>query len=232
MKRSLPDLKKYLPAAVLFVVFLVAALAIPFDKTGTTYWVAFLFCVVSVGVLTFVLYRWGADETVQSRYYRMPILRVSALYVAVQMTLGFIVMGFAPVCPVWVPLVLFVALCGAAAVGVLFSEDAKVQIEKIDDEKTDNTRRMKLLTQEMATVTGRCADPGLSQDLAALAERFRYSDPVGSTVTISVEDAMYRAVTRLKGAVAERDYAAASRLVSDLDELLEERNRLCMAYKQ
>lgn len=231
MKRSLPDLKKYLPAAVLFVVFLVAALAIPFDKTCTTYWVAFLFCVVSVGVLAFVLYRWGADETVQSRYYRMPILRVSALYVAVQMTLGFIVMGFASVCPVWVPLVLFVALCGAAAVGVLFSEDAGAQTEQTDD-RTDDDRRMRLLTQEMATVTGRCADPGLSQDLAALAERFRYSDPVGSTVTIPIEDAMSRAVTRLKGAVAERDYAAASRLVSDLDELLEERNRLCMAYKQ
>ncbi|MBR5409906.1 MAG: hypothetical protein IK104_04475 [Clostridia bacterium] len=231
MRFDAAALKKYIPAIALFVVFLIAALAIPFYKAAGCYWVSFLFCLLSVGAFAFVLYRDGMDERVESRYYRLPVIRVALLYVAAQMTLGFVFMGFAAVCPAPVPLVLFLLLAAAAAVGILFPAGAKKKTKSSGADDRDSTRRMRALTQDMATLAGRCADRDLSREIMELAGRFRESDPVTTSATVSAEDAIYAAVRRLNSAVAARDNASISVAVGEIDVLLEDRNRLCMAYR-
>ena len=232
MNNGTQALKKFVPACVLFVVFLVAALAIPFDKHNPTYWIAFCFSLVAIGVFAYVMYVHGSDERAISRFYHLPILRLAVIYLAVQLLAGFAFMGFGLLCPPWIPLVLFVILLGVALVGILFAANAREQIESIAAAKTDNTRRMKILTQDMMTVAGRCGDPALSNQLMQLAERFRYSDPVSSPASIPAEDSIYAAVNNLKNAVNARDHYAVSSMIGEISNLLDERNRLCMAYKQ
>ena len=94
-------------------------------KGSDPFWLTYLFTAAAFGVQAYVFkLSFEKEAGAKSKFYGFPIARVGVLYLAVQIMLGLVFMALAAVAPVWLALVLYLALLAAAAVGVF----AKVSI--------------------------------------------------------------------------------------------------------
>ena len=230
-------IKKIVLCAVELVVFLVLALAVPFPKTGAyagAYWVSFAFCLIAVLAQFYVVYtafHKGVD--VKSKFYGFPLLRIGYLYLAVQLIAGFIVMalGFVFVIPLWIPAVLFVALFGIAAGGLVAADMVRAEVERQDEKLKTDVRNMRALQSRSASAAQLCGDPETKRVLTELAEKFRYSDPVSSDALRPIESNLLQGMEELYASVMSGDYYAARQHAGRLEAILNERNRLCKLNK-
>ena len=98
----------YISLAAVLAAFCVIALVVPFVKTAA-FWVSFAFGVVAIGIQVYTMPRAMAGNT-RSKFYGFPILRISFLYLSVQLGLSLLFMALAKWVPVWVPVVLYLLL--------------------------------------------------------------------------------------------------------------------------
>ena len=117
--------------AIILFVYVLAFLILPFNKIAAS-WISFIFTVIAiVGSLLVCGCAFKAKETLVSKIYGFPIFRVGVVYGIAQIIAGIIIcaIGAFVVVPYWVALLLSVLFLGAAAIGVIV---------------TDNTRDVKL----------------------------------------------------------------------------------------
>lgn len=217
--------------AIVLVVYLLIALLAPFMKNGT-YWVSFVFSLVSFGVagaaLWFAFLRKG---DARSRFYGFPIAKLGVLYFAVQLGLGLVMMILAPLAPLWLAAIVQVMLLAAALLGLIGAEAVVEEIAVQDKKLKANVSVMRALQSKANMLVAQCTEPGTAKVLAKFAEELRYSDPVSNEALAYIEQDLMAAVDQLQGAVTDRDWACAVELCHRATALLAERNRLCKLDK-
>lgn len=217
--------------ALLLVVFSVVAFIVPFAKTAT-FWVAYGF---GMFALLFQLYvfRTGdvAGGAAKSRFYGFPILRVGAIYLAVQLIASFIEMASAKILPVWVPLIVNLILLVAAIIGCITVETMRDEIVHQDSVLKRKVSAMRELQSLSASLVSQCSDEALKPVLQKLADEFRYSDPVSSEKTEELEQDMRSQLGDIQQALVEGDNDSARKLCVKLMGSLIERNRICSVSK-
>ena len=88
MKLNEKEKKGVLVLALLFVVYTLIVLAVPFAKGGM-FWLTYLFTAVAFGVQAYVFkLSFEKEAGAKSKFYGFPIARVGVLYLAVQIVLG------------------------------------------------------------------------------------------------------------------------------------------------
>lgn len=216
--------------AIALVVYLLIALLPPFMKNGT-YWVSFVFSLVSFGVagaaLWFAFLRKG---DARSRFYGFPIAKLAVLYFAVQLSLGLVMMLLAPWAPLWLAAILQVVLLAAALLGLIGAESVVEEIAVQDKKLKANVTVMRTLQAKVNTLCVQCPEP-VAKQVRALAEELRYSDPVSSESLACIERDLMAAVDQLQAAVVDGDITAAEELCRQTTALLAERDRLCKLNK-
>lgn len=219
--------------AVLLVVYNVLVFAVPFPKNAV-FFVSWGFTLIALGVQVYVVRTaFYQERDARSRFYGFPIARISVVYLAVQTVLGlvFMALGFAVPVPVWVPLVLYVVLFGASALGLISAETTRDEIAGQDARLKKDVSRMRALQSKMAAMVSVTQDDAIRTALEKFAEDIRFSDPVSSAALEAVEADLSACIDDLQQAVLDNDWEAALSLEKKGELLLAERNRLCKLEK-
>ena len=232
MKLNEKEKKGVLVLALLFVVYTLIVLAVPFAKGGM-FWLTYLFTAAAFGVQAYVFkLSFEKEAGAKSKFYGFPIARVGVLYLAVQIVLGLVFMALAAVAPVWLALVLYLALLVAAAVGVIATDSIRDEVERQDTQLKKDVATMRALQSKAAALPARCEDATAKAALEKLAEEFRYSDPVSAPALTDLETDMAATMEELSAAVTDGDNAAVLALCKKISATLAERNRLCKLNKK
>lgn len=232
MKLNEKEKKGLVVLALLFVVYTLIVLAVPFAKGGM-FWLTYLFTAAAFGVQVYVFkLSFEKEAGAKSKFYGFSIARVGVLYLAVQLVLGLVFMALAAVAPVWLALVLYLALLVAAAVGVIATDSIRDEVERQDTQLKKNVATMRALQSKAAALPARCEDAAAKAALEKLAEEFRYSDPVSASALTDLETDMAATMEELSVAVTDGDNAAVLALCKKISATLAERNRLCKLNKK
>lgn len=211
---------------ILLAVYHVIVFAVPFTHNGA-FWLSYVFALVAFAVLGAATYLGEIKgEGVKSKFYGFPILRLGAVYFAVQIVLSLIVMAVAVV-KIWVALVVYVILLGAAAIGLIAADAMREEIQRQDVKLKKDVSFMRNLQSKVCQMATQCDAP----ELKRFAEDIRYSDPVSSDALGDIEQELAAAVEELQAAVVDGDGESVAQLCRKASAVLSERNRLCKLGK-
>ena len=219
--------------AILLAVYTLIVLAVPFEKPAAS-WVVFGFSELAF-FLSFGVTVWAFKDTkpLRSLVYGFPIFKVGALYLGLQCAASvilYIIGAFVNV-PVWIAVIVCVVLLAVFAIGFIGVSATRDTIVQMEDEVETKTKAVKYFNIDIATAASMAEDPELKKALEKLAEDFRYSDPVSGEATelkeAEIKGEMGMLTTLVKNGETEAAIAKAKRI----SLLLDERNRLCKAFK-
>lgn len=212
---------------VLLVLYILLAFLIPFVKTAV-FWISFVFTLVAFAVTGWTLYTaFLKKPDARSRFYGFPIARIGVLYGGVQLAVGLLFMALGKWIPVWLAVLVYAAMLGAAVIG-LVSADAVVEtIHTQDGKLKKDVAFMRTLQSKANQMAAQCTLPEVRQ----FCENIRYSDPVSSEALAEIERDLSAAVDDLQAAIVDGDKGVISQLAQKADTLLSERNRVCKLNK-
>ena len=212
--------------------FVVVSLAVPFVKGGV-FWLSFVFGIISIAVQLYVLKSaFGKDENPRSKFYGFPIATIGFAYMVAQLLLSLIFMAIGFVCPMWIPVIVYVVLLGGASVGFIAADVTRDEIERQDVVLKADTECMQNLRSIVYPLAGQVSDVACVEELKKLAEEFKYSDPVSNNHIKEIEGELAALVGELQKAVVDTDAEAIKLLCQKIKISLTERNRLCKLSKR
>lgn len=219
--------------AIILVVYIIGFLIIPFNKIAAS-WISFVFTIIAIASSLFVFnIAFNAKETIVSRFYGHPIFRVGAVYAISQLVVGIIICVIAAfvAVPYWVALLFSVLMLGAAAIGVIATDNTRDLVEHVDETAAAETENVTLFQISIAGIVDCCEDSSLKEELKRLNEAFRFSDPVSSVHTKETEGKLGILLDELKVLVENNNSDEATAHIKKITNTLVERNRICKAKK-
>ncbi len=219
---------------VVLAVYNVIVFAVPFPKNAV-FFVSWAFTLIAIAAQIYVVrsafYR---GEGAKSKFYGWPIAKLGAVYLIAQLGLGlaFMALGFAVSVPVWIPVVLYAMLLGAAAVGLISTEATRDEISRQDTKLKKDVSCMRTLQSKAMAMVPLAKDASVRTALERFAEEIRFSDPVSGAALEAAEADLSACVNDLQQAVLDNDQEAALTLEKRAEMLLAERNRLCKLEKR
>ena len=189
---------------ILLVVALVLMVLIPFSRTAS-WWIAAI-CTV----LMFLLAAW-TFYALESKILGWPIFKVGAVALAVQVVLGFALMGLAALCPAWVTVLAEVLIFAVTGICLTVKDAARVVVSQSEAHMADSTAAWRVIRQK-ANALAASGDA----DMKRLAEEIRFADPMPTSIDGEIAaqvDALAAgknpdAIKRLTAALAQRKVIA------------------------
>ena len=218
---------------ILAFIYLIAFVIIPFPKNAAS-WISFVFTLISfVLSLGVSLYVFGKDDEMTSKFYGFPIFKIAYMYPLVQFAVGVIICLIAAfvAVPYWVALILSLIILGVSAIGVIATDNARDIVEENEAEIERVTKATKLFNLNVSSVLDLCTEPSVKKELEKLAESFRFSDPVSSDATEDIESTIMEKLENLKISISSSDSDENIAKITELKNLLAERNRICKVSK-
>lgn len=220
-------LRALIVVVVVFAVYNLIAFAVPFVHTEV-FWISYGFTVAAFIVTAAAMYiAFVSKGDARSRFYRFPIARVGVIYGIVQVVASLIIMAIAWLLPWWIPTIVYAIFFALAVIGLVATEAVVDHIETLDTKLKKDTTLMRSLQSKVSQLAAQ-SDSG---EIKALAEEFRYSDPVSSEAIADAETELAVAVSELQAAFVDGDNEAIRQLCRKATQLLAERNRLCKLHK-
>ncbi len=219
--------------AIILFAYILAFLIIPFNKNAAS-WISFVFTIISIiSSLLVCGCAFKVKETLVSKIYGFPIFRVGAIYALMQLVVGIIICTIAVfiAVPYWIALLLSVILLGAAAIGVIITDNTRDMIEETDESVKVDTENVTFFQINIAGIVDDCENPEIKAELVKLNELFEFSDPVTNDSTKEIEENIKNMLAELKVLVADGDADDINAMIKKLTNALNERNRICKAYK-
>lgn len=213
---------------ILLILYILIVFLIPFVKTAV-FWVSFVFTLIAFGVAAISLYiAFVKKPDAKSRFYGFPIAKIGVTYSGAQLVAGLLVMVLSRWVPVWLAVLVYAIMLGAAVIGLISADAVVEQIHVQDAKLKKDVTLMRSLQSKMNRLAADSNDPALKK----LADELRYSDPVSSDALEEIEADLSAAVDELQAAVVDDDSTAVSQLCRKASGILAERNRLCKLNKQ
>ena len=219
---------------ILAFIYLIAFVVIPFPKNAAS-WISFVFTLISfVLSLGVSLYVFGKEDEMTSKFYGFPIFKIAYMYPLIQFVVGVIICLIAAfvAVPYWVALILSLIILGVSAIGVIATDNARDIVEENEAEVERVTKATKIFNLNIASVLDLCTEPSVKIELEKLAESFRFSDPVSSDATEDIESTIMEKLENLKISISSSDSDENIAKITELKNLLAERNRICKMNKR
>ena len=201
---------------VLLVLYILIAVLVPFVHTAT-FWVSFVFTLIAFGVVAASMY---------IAFVKNPA-RIGAIYGLVQLIAGLIFMALAALVPAWIAVLVYAIALGAAVIGLISAEAVVEEIRVQDVKLKKDVSLMRSLQSKVNQIAAQSEDAAIK----ALADEFRYSDPVSNDAIADAEADLSVVVEELQAAYVDGDKDALAQLCRKASILLAERNRLCKLNK-
>ena len=218
---------------ILAFIYLIAFVIIPFPKNAAS-WISFVFTLVSfVLSLGVTLYVFGKDDEITSKFYGFPIFKIAYMYPLIQFVVGVIICIIAAfvAVPYWIALILSLIILGVSAIGVIATDNARDIVEENEAEIERVIKATKMFNLNIASVLDLCNDSEVKKELEKLSENFRFSDPVSSEATEEIENTIMEKLENLKLGISSSSADENIAKITELKNLLAERNRICKVSK-
>ena len=220
-------IRSVIVTAVVLAVYHLIVFAVPFVKNAA-FWVSYGFTLAAFAVVAASIYiAFVKNPDARSRFYGFPIARIGAVYGTVQFVLSLLVMGFAAWVPWWAAAAVYAIGLGISVIGLIAAEVVVEEIQAQDEQLKVKVSVMRGLQSKVHQLAAQSGD----KDILALADEFRYSDPVSNDAVSDTEADLAAAVDELQSAYVDGDSEAAKQLCRKVSALLAERNRVCKLNK-
>lgn len=229
-KKTISILSVY---GIAFLMYCVLFFAIPFEKTGAVI-PTFLFSVLALilGMLV-VLYAAQKGETLQSKLYGFPILKLGILYTVIQLVFGILIWilnSFVEV-PNWLVVVLSVLWLGCVAIGLIAVDNSQDVIEQIEKKSESQLTASKSFRIELDDIVNACENETVRSALENLAEEIRYSDPVSSEELEEIEHRINEELKNLRELLNSKEELELQK-IKEIKRMVADRNRRCKLLKK
>ncbi len=104
---------------------------------------------------------------------------------------------------------------------MIASDVGRSEIERVSVKVREKTFYIKQLQTEVELLAGAETDAATKSELAQLAEKIRYSNPMSDEQLADIEDRITAKIAELKSS------ANKVKIINELNSLLDERNRKC-----
>ena len=212
--------KGYLILGILFILVSVIAFAVPTSKT-TAFWISYAFTVLAFAAQLII---WkaalGRSESLKSKFLGFPVVHIGIVYLIVQV-IALAVFLLIPTLPIWSAVVVCAVVAGVSAVCMIASYVGRSEIERVSVKVREKTFYIKQLQTEVELLAGAETDAATKSELAQLAEKIRYSNPMSDEQLADIEDRITAKIAELKSS------ANKVKIINELNSLLDERNRKC-----
>lgn len=222
-------------AGILMVVLNVVLFAIPFNRTAT-FWIsdiAVVGAIIAQVPVSGIAFK--NNSTLTSKVYGWPIMSVGLRYLAAITGCAVVLIllsGNIKHFPVWISVVVYVVLYGAAAIGLIASDSTRNFVQAQDVKLEDRTMFMRKLYAEMNALKGIVTDRELAGIITKLAEKIRFSDPSSSESLFEQEGELYETFSELREAAKAKEIEKAKKLSEKFTQQLEVRNSMCKYAKK
>lgn len=218
--------------AIVLIMYSVVFFVIPFEKTATM-WATYIFAVLAlIAGPGIVLLAFQKGETLKSKVYGFPILRLGVLYAVIQLVFSIIVClinSFVDV-PVWIVIVISILGMGCVAIGLIAADNTRDVIEQQEAETEQQIKTSKQFRIDIDGIVDLCEDDKVKAQLMKLSEEIRYSDPISAPELEELEAKILDELEQLREIVAD-DAETAILKTKKIAGLVADRNRRCKLLK-
>ena len=132
----------------------------------------------------------------------------------------------------WLSIIINILPIAFAVIGTVAADAVREEVVKQDVAVKKNVSVMKNLQTIAVSLADLTTNAELKKKLENLAEEFRYSDPVSSSETISLEEDLEKQLEELKNSIMNQNYDTANKMCIKVLSTLKERNKICAATKK
>lgn len=211
---------------ILFAVFNLIAFIVPSDFT-IVFWISYAFTVAAFGISMFT---WASffkdDRKLSSKFLKIPTIYVSTGYFSIQFVI-FLIFKFANMVPTWVAVLINAIILAAALILLISVDSASEYVQSVDDKVKVKVQSLKLLQADVEMIEEKVQDPAVKKQVAALAEKIRFSDPMSNAALADLEANISGKVETLKNTPEEE----MEPLIQTISSLIDERNKKCKILK-
>lgn len=216
--------KGYVILGVLFALVSIIAFAVPTAKTAT-FWIAYAFTTaafaVQIGIWRTAL---GKAETLNSKFLGFPVVHIGIVYAVLQV-IAFAVFMFVPTLPAWSAIVVCSIIVGVSAVCMISADAGRNEIERVEAKVQKKVFYIRELQADVELLADNESDATVKTALTQLAEKIRFSDPLSNEQIADLENKISIKAAELKTAASKVE------IITELNSLLDERNKKCKILK-
>ena len=208
---------------ILMVVFNVIVFALPIYKTPVVLIsdIAVVIAIAAQIPISSIAMKKGT--TVTSKVYVAAITACAMIFILIS--------GVTLIFPIWLPIIVYVVLYGAAGIGLIAAESTRNYVEEQDIRHEEKVGFMRKLYAETTTLKRNVTDREMASCINKISEAVRFSDPISSADIFDKESELYSVWGEIKEAVKANDTAAVKSKCVEFQQLLEERNSMCRIAK-
>lgn len=214
---------------VILAVYNIVAFLLPLDRGGM-FWVGYSFTTAAILLTAGVGFYALGREGLRSKVYGCSLIVLAWTYLIVQLVFGLLEI-FLVFIPFQYGILLNTILFGACLIGLVAVDISKDEIERIDRRNKEKVFYIKALQIEIEGMADKITDEAVKKILNELAESIRYSDPMSSQELADLENQIKSRVADLSKSVVDNDLSIIKIICKEVQQLIVERNRKCIALK-
>ncbi|MBD5462131.1 MAG: hypothetical protein HDR24_03585 [Lachnospiraceae bacterium] len=225
--------KKYLHGYIViaFVFIIYGAAIIPFPKT-VIFGIAFFFSLLAIMAQVYNVYTVMKSQTlIKDKIYDFPQIRVSVLYLTVQLLTSLLLMGFSAKVPVFAAVLVEVIILAAAVLGFFAVGAVRKEAVRQDVQLKKELARMEELQTRINLLIAQCGGEQIKDMLQKLSEEIRYSNPISRDSTEEIEDEIDVLFSEVEASALDGNMENTAEVCGRLRGLLKERDRICKYRK-
>lgn len=214
----------YAVLGIAFIVFSVIAFVAPIEKSPS-FWVAYAFSVVAIALQIPIGKKALEQPELKSKFMGYPIMYIGSSYLIIQLLAAIIIM-LVPGVPTGVSIIVCIILLGVACIGIISGNAAREAIEQTEAKIPNKVSFIRSLQADVEILAAQEDNTKVKAKLQSLAQVIRYSDPMSSEQLSGLEETISQKISSLSNANTNKLL-----VISEIDQLLIQRNEKCKALK-
>lgn len=163
----------------------------------------------------------------KDRIYDFPLLRVSVLYLIVQIGVSLLLMFFAEKVSVFAAVLVEMIVLTTAVAGNFIVQAASGEVIRQDMQLQKELARMEELQEQVNRLIVQCGEGQMRGLLQKLGEEVRYCNPVSQDISEEIEEEIAVLFSEIEEMALAGDYENTVALCGRMEGLLKERERIC-----
>ena len=197
---------------------------------SVNFWIGYVFIMIAlIGQLICSKKAFEADNA-QKLFYRISLLRVSYIGLAVSFVIGALCMTI-PALPYWIAVIICAIVLAFQVFSIAKATAAASEIERIDEKIKTQTFFIRSLTVDAATLMEQASSPAVRAECNKVYEAIRYSDPMSHDALASAETQITLKFEEFSEIVKTGNIESVTPAAKELVVLVENRNKKCMLLK-
>lgn len=165
--------------------------------------------------------------SVKDRVYDFPMIRVSVLYLFIQLLASVLTVGFCAKIPVFAAIIIEIVILVIAVMAFYAVKVTQNEILRQDAQLKKELSKMEELQTRINLLISQCEEKQIRDMIQSLSEEVRYSNPISRDISEEIEEELEVLFTDIETRVLDGDVENTTELCSRMKGLLRERDRIC-----